>query len=74
MKWNKKHIPLVQLPALTNTLKQMIQQGDERLEKMRCVFRQTGTDIYFIFTPYDFIDLDPKPQIETFFLYQAFTT
>ena len=71
MSWKKQLISKEQLPILINTLKQMIEQGDERINQMRCVYTQKETSIWTMLMPYDFIDLDPKPEISVFYLYQV---
>ena len=70
MKWTRKPIPVEQLSGLINTLEQMIKQGDNRIEKFRCVYIENNTP--HVLTVCDFLDLDPKPEISKFFFYQAF--
>lgn len=70
MKWEKRSIPIEQLPALALSLKQLVAQGNEQINYLRCVFKQEGTNIPFVLMPYDFLDLDPKPVISKFFLYK----
>ena len=71
MKWNKKRIDIQDLPKLVEQIQIAIKAGNPIIEKTRFVFTQIGTDIPFVYMPYDFIDLDPKPQITKFYLYQA---
>ena len=71
-RYNKKEISIENLPGLTNTLQAMVQQGDIRLEKMYCVFTiETEPNEVFVLTPYDFLDLNPKPKFSHFNLYQV---
>ena len=71
-KYDKKNIPIEQIPGLTNTLKAMIQQGDERINKIYCVFMtETEPNEVFVLTPYDFVDLEQKPKFYNFSLYQV---
>ena len=71
MKWNKKRIYIQDLPKLIEQTQMAIKAGNPMIEKMRFVFIQEGTDIPFMYMPFDFIDLDPKPTINEFYLYQA---
>ena len=70
--YSKKEISIENLPGLTNALQAMVQQGDARLEKMYCVFTvETEPNEVFVLTPYDFLDLNPKPEFSNFNLYQV---
>lgn len=72
MKWNKKRIYIEDLPAIAEELQRLIKSGSPLIEDMRCVFTQEGTDARFMLMPYDFLDLEPKPAINVFYLCQVF--
>lgn len=72
MEWKKKRIYIEDLSALITQLQKLIIDGSPLVENIRCVFTQEGSDIRFMLMPYDFIDLNPKPEINIFYLYQAF--
>lgn len=70
MAWKKHSIPIIQLPGLLNTLKNMVKSGDEKLNNMRCIYTIDDTNMTYILTVFDFIDLDPLPSIKSFTLGQ----
>lgn len=70
MAWKKHSIPIIQLPKLLNTLKDMVKSGDEKLNDMRCIYTIDDTNMTYILTVFDFIDLDPLPSIKSFSLGQ----
>lgn len=72
MKWKRKRIYIEDLPTLVTQLQKLVKEGAPVIENMRCVFTQNETDMCFMLMPYDFIDLNPKPEINIFYLYQAF--
>lgn len=71
MNWQKKRIYIQDLPQLINQTQEAIKAGNPIIEKMRFVFTQVGTNMKFMYMPYDFIDLVQVPSIEEFYLYQA---
>lgn len=70
MKWQKHPISTQSLEGLFNTLKVMIDAGDERLNNMRCIYTIDDTNITYMLTAFDFMDLDPLPSIKSFSLSQ----
>ena len=74
MKWKKKQIYIEDLHKITEQLQQLVKEGAEIIEDLRCVYIQEDTNMTFMLMPYDFLDLNPRPAISKFFLYQAFKT
>lgn len=72
MEWKKLQIPIENIPICMAQLKKNITDGNPIIEDMRCVFRTKDDTIVHTLMPYDFVDLDPKPEIAQFYLYQAF--
>lgn len=71
MKWEKQAIPVEKIPEVTNRLLLAIKNGDDKIEKMRCVYKAENSAVTVILMPYDFIDLNPKPKIVEFYLCQV---
>ena len=74
MKWKKQVIAPENIPLLTEKMSKAIKSGDETIEKYRCVYIVKDSSITNILTPYDFIDLEPKPEITKFYIYQVLDT
>ena len=72
MQWQHTFIPLDQLPATFNKLLIAIKNGDNKVDKIRCVYYPEDSNIPIMLTPYDFVDLNPKPKVQKFYLYQLF--
>ena len=70
MAWQKKIIPVQTLEGLFNTFKVMIDTGDERLKDMRCIYTIDDTNMTYVLTVFDFMDLNPIPDIKSFSLGQ----
>lgn len=74
MKWHKKQVAIQDIPKLLEATKAIIKTGNEVIEQMRFVFKKEDEDTIYMYMPYDFIDLDPKPSISIFYLYQVLDT
>jgi len=72
MIWKKNKVPSDRLAECFNVLMNDIKKGTSAIESMRCVYIQEDETFPHVLTPFDFMDLDPKPQIKAFYLYQAF--
>ena len=71
-KYSMEKIPIEQLPELRKVLQTMIEQNNQRLERMYCVFTtKTEPNEIFVLTPYDFLNLNFEPQFYNFDLYQV---
>lgn len=56
---------------IVNILSKAIMNGDLTVERMRCVYKTDDSNIIYILTACDFIDLDPKKEsIKKIALYQ----
>lgn len=56
---------------IVNILSKAIMNGDLTVERMRCVYKIDDSNIIYILTACDFIDLDPKKEsIKKIALYQ----
>jgi len=71
MKWSKKQIDVNELPNIINQLLMAIKNGDDKIERMRCVYKAEDSSVLTMLMPYDFIDLNPKPKIKEFYIYQV---
>ena len=69
--WNSTTIKYNIEAALKN-LEMNVKNGNPELENIRCVFTTDEDNIVHMLTPFDFVDLDPRPNIKSFSIYQAF--
>lgn len=60
------------IEAMIKRLEENVKNGNPTLENIRCVFTTDEDGIIHLLTPFDFIDLNPRPNIKSFSLYQAF--
>jgi hypothetical protein len=74
MTWKKQLIPLNEVETLSKKLLLSIKNGDKRIEKIRCVYKAEDSNVFVMLMPYDFLDLNPKPNIKEFYLYQVLDT
>lgn len=66
MSWKYTNIPLDQLPNIIKQIDIDVRNGNPALDDMRCIYTFNDDNIIYISTIFDFADLNPKPQFQTF--------
>lgn len=66
MSWKYTNIPLDQLPNIIKQIDIDVRNGNPVLDDIRCIYTLDDDNIIYISTVFDFVDLNPKPEFQTF--------
>ncbi len=62
---NITNIPKENIPIIIKKLEIDAKNGNPALDNIRCIYTKDDTNIIYLFTAFDFIDLNPRPEIRT---------
>ena len=70
MKWTIWNIPIEDMPTIIKQLQIYVQSGNSKIEEYRCVYIEKESDMIYMLTAFDFLDLEDKSKIKKFHLCQ----
>ncbi len=68
--WNKKRIEEKDIPLIISQGMEMVKQGNELVEQIRCIYKLENDNIIYMMSLLDYIDNLPQNKIIEFWLCQ----
>ena len=65
------HIPNDKISFVISQLDKDIRNGNPSLDSIRCIYTEENSNIIHLLSPFDFVDLNPRPNIKSFTIGQV---
>lgn len=65
MNWKLIKIPEDKIQFFIDKLDIDIKNGNPQIDNLRCIYTVDESNITYLLTPFDFVDLNPRPKIKS---------